>query len=497
MKRNIIFKLLLPLILFTGLISVNAQVITSRKEFLKYLEAKEKKYEEISVNFGTQTWNLYSMENKADIKSAKELYLNLFNDKALHENIYKWKQNLKNEKDPVLKRRVEIWKKILDASRIEFDPAVVNLSARLLEEVRNRDPKNVEQSARLEKEIIELIKLRNEKARSCGFNNYAEFVYESSGLGYKWFNDFVNLADKKTEPVYKELFEKIKSEKGSVGIMDIARLRKMIQEPRFSNDSLYLLMKETLSDIGVDYSKLPIRFVVKSADFGGNCIGVSIPEDLRVIMVPDMPISVYLHELGHGLQWMKTSINNPILEGYEWCSGSCNPGFYEGMAQMLAGFCKQPEWYKKYAKFSDEKAKNFFTRDKYSEAVNIRLSMVGFLLEAELYKDPAKTPAEIYSGLIKEYLWIDMKMPFSMVNTLFVDYPCYLHNYFIADVIAWQVHDTLKKKFGENYLFNKNVGRYLIDNLYKDGTLKEWRQILKDATGRELDLEGYLKNLGI
>jgi Zn-dependent M32 family carboxypeptidase len=80
---------------------------------------------------------------------------------------------------------------------------------------------------------------------------------------------------------------------------------------------------------------------------------------------------------------------------------------------------------------------------------------------------------------------------------MFVDYPCYMHNYLIAGIIGWQVHDTLKQKFGEGYAFNNNVGQFLIDNLYKNGMLNDWRGILKGATGKTLDVDGYLKYLGM
>jgi hypothetical protein len=83
--------------------------------------------------------------------------------------------------------------------------------------------------------------------------------------------------------------------------MDIMKY-KYPPDVSFSEDSNYVILRKTMSDIGFDYDALPIRFVVKAADFGGNCIGVVIPTDYRVIVVPNMPISVYMHELGHGLQ---------------------------------------------------------------------------------------------------------------------------------------------------------------------------------------------------
>lgn len=495
MKKCFLLSLKSLLIFFVLASAVNAQQTGAIK---KYLDEKEKVYEEICNDFGLQTWNLYSLEGDADIKSAKEKYRKLFGDEELIKNIAKWSGEIKESPDKLLKRRVEIWKKILDGAKIEYSSDIIALSSSLLEEVRNRDPKNAEKNKDLQARIIELVKMRNARAKENGYGNYAEFILESTGLGAKWFSEFVESVDRKTLPVYKELVEKIKNEKGAVTIRDIALLQRDLPAPSFSKDSLYLVMSATLADIGIDYSRLPIRFVIKAADFGGNCIGVRIPEDMRVIMVPDMPIQVYLHELGHGLQWMRTAIESPLLEGYEWCLGGTAPAFYEGMAQTLAGFSKHPEWYKKYARFNDEKIKEYTAVDKYIQAAQIRFSLINFMLEIELYKNPDRDPAEIFSSLVEKYLLLEnVKFPFSLVNTLYIDYPCYLHNYFLADIIAWQVHDALKAKFGGNYLFDKKVGDYMTDTLYKDGILLEWQEILKRATGRTLDVDGYLKQLGI
>jgi hypothetical protein len=41
----------------------------------------------------------------------------------------------------------------------------------------------------------------------------------------------------------------------------------------------------------------------------------------------------------------------------------------------------------------------------------------------------------------------------------------------LADIISCQVHNTLKNKFGSDYVLNDKVGNYIIENLLKDGEL--------------------------
>lgn len=476
---------------------LTAQVINKLPEFKKYLDEKEAAYEKISSNYGIATWNLYSAEGEVDLISPKKEYAKLFAEKQLNENLKYWKDKVNN--DQILKRRIELWNTMVTASKIDLDSEIAETSAKLLQDINNRSNKDLAMAAQLQNRVLDLMKLRNKKAKQFGYSNYADFLLDYSGVGYKWYDNFVNEVDKRTAPVYRELLDKIKSEKGSVSVRELFPYFINRMDPKYSTDSLYILMKETVGNIGFDFEKLPIRFVVREADFGGNCIGVNIPDDFRVIMVPNMPISVYLHELGHGLQWMKTSVNYPILEGYEWNLGHGGTPFYEGMAEVLANFCREPLWYKKYSKLTDEQIKDRTTVDKYAMAFTLRFTLFNFLTEVEIYRNPDADPSEIYAELYARFLMLE-EPPFrklSLVNTMYVDYPCYLHNYMMADVIGWQVHQALKREFGEEYIFNKNTGKFLVDKLYKDGVLYDWKELLLKATGSEFDLDGYLKSMGM
>lgn len=493
-------KLHLRLVLVVLFISfLSGQKLTNLPDFEKYLDQKEKEYEAISSKFGTATWNLYSGEGEIDLVTSKKDYARLFSEPQLLENLNYWNSKSSEIQSQILKRRIELWKKMITGSSIDLSPEIAEFSAKLLEDINKRNPSDEKQTAELSQKVIELMKLRNNKAKEAGYNNYADFALDFSGAGAKKYDEFVNEFDKRTAPAYKELVDKIKTEKGSVSLRDLFPYFMRTPDPKYSEDSLYILMKETVGNIGFDYSKLPIRFVVRNADFGGNCIGIDIPNDFRVIMVPNMPISVYLHELGHGLQWMKTSINNPILEGYEWIPGHGGTMFYEGMAEVLANFCRNKNWYKKYSNFTDEQIVKNLKTDKYAAAFTFRFTIFNFLAEVEIYRNIDKDPQEIYSSLYKRFLMLDGEpmRKFSFVNTMLIDYPCYLHNYLMADVIAKQVHKTLEKLYGENYIFKKESGEFLVEKLYKDGVLKDWRQILLEATGNEFDYDGFLSHYGL
>ena len=68
---------------------------------------------------------------------------------------------------------------------------------------------------------------------------------------------------------------------------------------------------------------------------------------------------------------------------------------------------------------------------------------------------------------------------------------------FLATIVNWQVHDYLKQKFGEDYVFNAEVSSWLKQNLSAMGHGIHWLDRLEKATGKRLDIEGWLANQDI
>ncbi|MFC1784061.1 hypothetical protein ACFL0J_00350, partial [Candidatus Neomarinimicrobiota bacterium] len=108
-------------------------------------------------------------------------------------------------------------------------------------------------------------------------------------------------------------------------------------------------------------------------------------------------------------------------------------------------------------------------------------------------------PDELKRQLTQKYLILDNppERVRPVADMAIVSYPLYIQNYAIAEIVSWQVHRTLQDKYGKEYSTNMNVAQFLIDNFYKDGGLYLWQDRLQKATGKELDLDGYLVDMGL
>ena len=163
------------------------------------------------------------------------------------------------------------------------------------------------------------------------------------------------------------------------------------------------LVKISLNNIGINYDELPAKLVEMQlpAGIGGQGLMINIPNDFRAVMTLGMDISVWMHEMGHGLHGLYNSINSPILEGYEWVSGNANPSFAEGMAETSAYFTRNIEWQRKYTNLTEEQIiERKETANNFAPAF-VRYHLFNFMRETELYLHPEKSYDDIQVELAK------------------------------------------------------------------------------------------------
>lgn len=498
---------------FVGCLIIISVFSCSQQKFSEsrlktYLDEKEDAFERISISMGTAYWNLYTKEGEDDLKTPKQCFAALFNDEDLISIVNRWYSRWDEMKDPVLKRRIEIWNNILTGAKVDLDEEVSALANRLETWLSSGDVSEDKPSPEeMEKAALTLMRLRNDKAREQGFSDYPELILSITELTPDFFRSFVDTMERSTLAPLQNLLIKIKAEqnKQDIGISDLqalmGRYLGLSSGPQIAKERILPLMQETVGNIGIPFDPLPLRFEERDmpAGIGGQGFAVSIPEDFRVVVKPTLPFNDRLHELGHGLQWMFTSAASPILKGYEWCRGNSCGAFDEGMAETMARFIKNPEWLKKYTGLSDEEFIDQKAKTQELLPVYIRYMLNMFMFEVEFYRDLDQDPGELVRRLQKRYLLIEdpPKKPKSLASMVYVSYPLYIQSYLIGDMISWQVHEALEYEFGQNYVFNPKVGDWLEKKLWGKGVLLPWRQRLEEATGRGLDIEGYLKSSGI
>lgn len=507
MKKLIWYSVIISalFIFFSNVFSADIEYENSQAFLKDFLDVKEMRFEKISIQQGTAVWNLYSDEAEADQMTPRKRFFTLFNNDTLNSIIEYWYPKRDKIKNQTLQRRVKVWHNILIAAKVNFDEDIFGLQNELEVWLTEEDSsENTPSDDELDVMTLDLMRMRNEKSKILGYKNYAELIFDVTEVEADWFFNFISMIDSATLKPYQQLIYELKEEK-DIQEIEYADVRKLLGKyymksygPELEGDSVMPVIKESLNNIGITYEKLPVRFIENEMPrgIGGQGIAVQIPNDFRIAIEPGIYMVSKMHELGHGLQAIFTEVSSPILKGYEWCIGNDCGGYAEGMAEIIANLSQNEEWQKKYADFTNEEIQNRKNIvDKY-KCVYLRYQLYSIMREVELYKNLERNPAELRNELLKKYLFVDNppKQPWRLANMTYISYPVYIYSYLVADILSWQVHTLLERKFGNDYVFNKNVGTFLKENFYKNGDLYSWKTRIKMAIGNELDVIGYVQS---
>ncbi len=509
MKRRTLYASIFLLVVgLTGCSHYAAREMSSERYLRRYLDEKENIYEDICVQMGSAYWNYYAQEAEADLATPRERFRELLTSDTLNRVVESWYSNRMAIKDQVLRSRVIVWHNVLTAAKVEMDPEIFDLRNRLeMWLAETDDVTSIPSREEMDSAMLRLMELRNEKARSLGFENFAELVLEVNGIGAEWFYELVEKIDAATAEPYAELLEELKQElgKSEIDANDIGKLFGLYyvanQGAPIPAEKMDSLMMETIEGIGIEFEDLNVDIVEQDlpGGVGGQSLAIRIPEDFKVVVMDGLSFYDRVHEIGHGAQYTFTVIGYPILEGYEWCLGSDCGAYSEGIAETLAKFVRSDEWQRRNGEMGDEDimAQKELLR-KYMP-LYLRTLLVNSMYETALYDDLARDHLEIWQMLHKKYLSLEKSTfrPIPFANIIHVSYPIYVQNYLISDVIAWQIHETLEERFGPGYVFDTRVGAFLKEYFYNDGGLIPWQMRLKNATGRALDIDGYLSAGGL
>ncbi len=481
----------------------------SNEQYLRrYLDAKEYVYEDICVQMGSAYWNYYSQEGEADLATPRERFKELLTNDTLNAIIESWYSRTSAITDSVLRSRVLVWHRILTAAKVEMDPEIFALRNKLeLWLAETEDQGSLPSREEMDSVMMELMVLRNERSRELGFENFADLVLEIAGIGADWFYAFVETIDSATAEPYDRLLEDIKQEQGKAEIefKDIRDLFGLYYATKLSaeipEEKMNSVMKETIESIGIDYNRLNVQIVEQDlpGGVGGQSLALRIPDDFKVVVTDGLSFYDRVHEIGHGAQYTFTAIKYPVLKGYEWCLGSDCGAYSEGIAETLAKFVRNDRWQTRHVDVDEEALIAQETMLRKYLPLYLRCMLVTVVYEIELYRDLNRDPEQVWQMLHEKYLSLEGSTfkiaPFA--NIIHVSYPIYVQNYLLADLISWQIHQSLEQKFGPDYVFDPRVGAFLKENFYTNGGLLPWQMRLKRATGRELDVHGYLNAAGL
>lgn len=461
-------------------------------EISEFLDQKEREYEEICIQKGTEVWQYYTDSAHSVNSLSTDRFMQFFYDDTLKEKINNWYKIRGKVRNDTLRRRIGIWNDIITCAQVNFESEVINHQS-YLENILADYPSDQYTDQYIENEIVKLIKLRNQKARESGYGNYAHMVLQNTGIDTLWFENLVSFIDSSTSESYKEFVRKISLTGVSPGYSDIMgyvvktyELRDLYQGMKFDKKRQ---MDKILNHIGIDINTSPIQYTFSSLPpgIGGFGNAISIPDDFKAVAREELSFYYLLHEIGHGLQWTGVEIEQPVLKGYEWCMGNSACLYNEAMAEVIATFSSSYKYLEEFG-YTPQKIDSITDTILELRPLFLRYQIVNALFEIELYRNPEKPAELIKQELYRKYLFVekDFSKKSNLISLSYVSYPVYEQNYLIADIVSTQIHGYLKRVYGDDYFLNPAVGTFLKASLWKSGELRDWRQRILQATNMDL-----------
>ena len=367
-------------------------------------------------------------------------------------------------------------------------------------------------------DLIKLVKLRNEAARKLGFANYHTLSLTAAEQDVneidKLFNELYELTNEPFRKLKAELDEKL-AEEYNVSVDELMPWH--YHDPFFQETPLvynvdldsYYEDKDVveLAKKFYDGIDLPVDDILAHSDLyereGKNPHAFSTDIDRE----GDVRI---LCNVKNNQTWMETMLHELGHAGYDKYHDPKMPYLLkqpahifttEGIAMFFERLSYNPAWMQQMLDLTDQQREEIAkTIDKYTRIKHLILArwiMVMYNFEKELYANPDQDLNKLWWQLVEKYQFVkappDRNEPDWAAKIHFTIAPAYYHNYLLGELFASQlqnylVHDVLKLKSDKNvtYIGQKNVGKFLIKEIYEPGAEYKWNEMIKRATGEHL-----------
>ncbi len=474
-------------------------------EFNSYLNNKER-FEEIK-KFLDNSESLNSLE-KRQLDILYRSYLGCQGDKELLEKISK-KESEIEQKFNTFRAEIE-GKKLTDNEIRDILENEINS-----EKLKQAWESSKKQGALVEKELLELIKLRNKLAKSLGFENYYIMSLELSEQKREDIEKIFNEMEIHLDGAFEKLKEEIdKSLSERYGLPKDQLKPWHYQDlffqkgPKaydvdldgFYKEDVIKTVKGFYSDAGFNVSGILEKsdLYEKSGKYQhACCIDMGGEGDVRIIQNVknnEQWASTTLHELGHAIYskiYSETAL--PFI-----LKDSANIFTTEAIAILFERSSKNISFLKKYCNGNNEEVDKIADLVRKSlrteELVFTRWDQVMFYFEKELYKNPDQDLNKLWWDLVKKHQLLDFYRdePDWASKIHLASSPVYYHNYLLGKFLASQLNHYIVKNilksddFANPDYSNKEIGEYLKENIFKLGATKTWDKLIEDATGEPL-----------
>jgi peptidyl-dipeptidase A len=374
-------------------------------------------------------------------------------------------------------------------------------------------------------DILKLVGLRNAAARQLGFANFQQMQLQLSEQDPVQIEALFDELDELTRGGFLELKRDIDGYLAVRCGIAGEQLRPWHYQNRFFQEApviypvdldTYYKDKDLVRMAQTFYAGMgmPIDDVIARSDLFEKpgkyqhafSSDIDRAGDVRVLcsVKPDSGwMDILLHEFGHSVY---AKFNDRSLP---WILRDAAHAFTtEAIANLFGRFAASPAWLRAMAGISAAEAERITGACRNSlrlqQMVFSRWAQVMFRFEKSLYENPGQDLNRRWWELVETYQLLKMPAgrdePDWAAKIHIALYPCYYHNYLLGQLLASQLQNhmavqVLKSPDVENECFvdRPDVGRYLIERVFKPGMRWPWNEMIERACGEKLTAKYYAR----
>ena len=377
---------------------------------------------------------------------------------------------------------------------------------------RSEDPAQRRRARQLEHELhvkaapvaSELIKRRIALAQELGLRSFYDSLLELRGITTARLMGLVTELNSYTRRAqYRLLYDLRKSATGALTIydLDFAVFRHVRPpEERFDKERAIPTVKRLYAAFGIDLENPKLDLTIRDFAFGGQSISIHVPDDVRIVVTPAPGARFWgtlLHELGHAYAATRTHAEHPLYAGYEWVPGLSDPAFAEGLAEVFGRLLDEPRVLKDYVGLNDEETLRMVEARRVDTLLRVPRTLSSINFERIALEQPAANLDQLSLDLERTTLGLVAPRdaePIWAASPFLATYPVYGQSYLLAAMMAVQVRDALKARFGPDWV-TPDAGRHLTEGAVEDGARWTLDEKLVRTTGSPLEIAPLVRFL--
>lgn len=447
--------------------------VSKRKLDLLLLSFKENSFPEDIIKKIT--------EKEADIMQIYATFRPSFEGKELSEN--EIRQILSTEINP--EKRKQVWEKSKEIGKV------------------------------LAPKVKEIVKLRNQGAKSLGYDNYFEMQLELQEVDKDWlFSTFDKLFNLSND-AYKDTLEEIEQflqKRFSVSKNELgpwAWSEPFSQEDPIGSDQLDLMVKDKdvleISKRFYDQMGVDTKDIVKKSDFyekeGKNqhafCVNIDRDGDVRTLnnIKPNIRwLETVLHELGHAiyeinydkdLTWLLKAPPHMLTT--------------EAIAMICGRQAYSKHFLRDIVEESREELLDFSEKSlKRRQHIFSRWALVMTYFEAQLYENPDQDLNKLWWDLVEKYQGVkrpkDREDKPDWASKYHISLaPVYYYSYLLGECLASLLQEEIYNLTKSKSLTSKEAKDLLVNKIFAPGNKYRWDIHIEKALNRPLTSDAWVK----